>query len=124
MSRQPSGCRWPHDPSTRTRTYESPQTPKNNNQHTLNLSESCPVQPDHLNDDLKQMFVYNVQFDASRSILLYPRTGTSIPVTGTYSASKRLVAWPHDCQMDYADFFDADGAVRKSSGIELLKKVM
>lgn len=51
-------------------------------------------------DDLKQMFVYNELLGASRSMLLYPATGKSFPVSGTYSTKQ------HGCEQRHVGLFD------------------
>lgn len=74
--------------------------------------------------DLKQMFVYNVQFDASLSILLYPAASNSAPAAGRYSDSVRLPQWTHDCHMKHAVLFNEQGALLKDAGTQLLNQVL
>jgi 5-methylcytosine-specific restriction enzyme subunit McrC len=71
--------------------------------------------------DLKQMYVYNVQFDASYSVLLYPRTLGSSASAGLYASSQRLGSWAHHCAMEHASFFTPSGALLKSSGLDLIR---
>jgi 5-methylcytosine-specific restriction enzyme subunit McrC len=61
--------------------------------------------------DLKQMFVYNVQFNAERSVLLYPAVDGSVDSEGTYITSSRLDPWAHRCEMRYASLFLSSGAL-------------
>lgn len=75
-------------------------------------------------DDLKQMFVYNVQFEASRSVLLYPIHSTSIEVAGNYHAVGALRTWPHHCAMSYTDLFTLSGNVLPDAGISALRKLL
>lgn len=70
--------------------------------------------------DLKQMFVYNVQFDASESVLLYPATIGSAFISGSYASSVRMPEWSHDCHMKYAALFNEKGALLNSAGTALL----
>lgn len=75
-------------------------------------------------DDLKQMFVYNVQFNAGESILLYPATAASSAVAGSYASSARLSGWPHQCRMQYASFFNEEGTLLKDAATTFLSQVL
>lgn len=70
--------------------------------------------------DLKQMFAYNVQFDASESVLLYPATANSSATAGSYAASARLSGWSHQCRMQYATLFNGRGMLLKDAASNLL----
>lgn len=74
--------------------------------------------------DLKQMFVYNVQFDASESVLLYPATVGSAFVSGSYAHSIRMPEWSHDCHMKYAALFNEKGALLHAAGNTLLNQLI
>jgi 5-methylcytosine-specific restriction enzyme subunit McrC len=52
-------------------------------------------------DDLKQMFVYNELLGGPRSMLLYPETATSRPVTGPYATK------PHTCEQRHVGLCQA-----------------
>ncbi len=73
--------------------------------------------------DLKQMYVYNVQFDAQESVLLYPATTGSHQVSGRYAESTRLSVWPHACHMQYADLIGPHGTLRSKAGKELIEQL-
>lgn len=74
--------------------------------------------------DLKQMFVYNVQFDASESVLLYPATAQSEPTTGRYTETARLPGWAHHCHMAHARLFREDGSLYTGAGADLLRMLV
>lgn len=74
--------------------------------------------------DLKQMYVYNVQFDAQESVLLFPATSRSQLTVGRYAESTRLPAWPHDCHMKHADLFNDLGTLRLTAGKELITQLI
>ena len=74
--------------------------------------------------DLKQMFVYNLQFDASESVLLYPASAGSSAVAGSYAASARLSGWSHQCRMQYATLFNGHGMLLKDAATTLLGQVL
>jgi 5-methylcytosine-specific restriction enzyme subunit McrC len=50
-------------------------------------------------DDLKQMFVYNELLGGTRSVLLYPRTTTSVAAAGTYAKKQ------HGCEQRHVGLF-------------------
>jgi 5-methylcytosine-specific restriction enzyme subunit McrC len=75
-------------------------------------------------DDLKQMFVYNVQFDASTGILLYPAAEGSAPTVGHYAESLRLPQWLHGCHMRHAHLFNPDGSLLRTAGLDLLNMLV
>lgn len=76
------------------------------------------------NADLKQMFVYNVQFDASESVLLYPHVEGCATSNSHYVDTVRLPNWQHHCWMRYTDLFARDGKVRPNAGNDLLKELI
>ncbi|MEO8590245.1 MAG: restriction endonuclease [Flavobacteriales bacterium] len=74
--------------------------------------------------DLKQMFVYNVQFDAAKSVLLYPHVPSSTRYDGSYVNSVRLPRWEHLCCMEYADLFSDNGTIRPNAGNVILSDLV
>ena len=57
-------------------------------------------------NDLKQMYAYNLHFNAQRSILLYPNIGQPT-IKGKYAESQALNDFMHGCEMHFAELFDA-----------------
>ncbi|MBS1583029.1 MAG: hypothetical protein JST66_12595 [Bacteroidetes bacterium] len=74
--------------------------------------------------DLRQMFVYNVQFNATDGVLLYPSTNDCMETSGKYAPSDRPIDWPHDCHMRYAAFFGNEGRLHITAGVNLLKDLI
>ncbi|MCW5898991.1 MAG: hypothetical protein KIT10_06950 [Flavobacteriales bacterium] len=70
--------------------------------------------------DLKQMFVYNVQFDAGRSVLMYPAVPGNSSISSGYHLAGPLADWPHGCGMAYADLFNANGSLKQGCGSKVL----
>lgn len=70
--------------------------------------------------DLHQMHAYNVQFGASRSFLLYPRTDTKSDVRGKYSQGEALPSFDHTCGMVFLELFDDDNKLRRDLGQDLI----
>ena len=49
-------------------------------------------------EDLRQMFAYNIQFGASRSILVYPDCGASRHEPQKFKSSAACPEYEHSCQ--------------------------
>ena len=75
-------------------------------------------------DDLKQMFVYNVQFGSVRSVLLYPHVAGCAQTDVGYSKAAQLQDWPHACHMEYVDLFDETGRVQQSAARALVEQLI
>jgi 5-methylcytosine-specific restriction enzyme subunit McrC len=59
--------------------------------------------------DLKQMYVYNLQFGACESYLVYPRATAHDDVFGWFAAGPMLrEATPHGCGMWFVDLLDGE----------------
>ncbi len=67
-------------------------------------------------DDLKQMFVYNLHFDSDLSILLYPKTDL---VTNDKKPFRREEFQNRNCQLAFVDLFDHKGNLNKQLGYQL-----
>jgi 5-methylcytosine-specific restriction enzyme subunit McrC len=76
-------------------------------------------------DDLKQMYAYNLHFGSPRSVLLYPRSdeqqnGKNQP----YALSESLPGHTHNCATYYVDLFDNKNRLREDIGAELIQSVI
>jgi 5-methylcytosine-specific restriction enzyme subunit McrC len=75
----------------------------------------------HPNDeDLKQIYAYNLQFGATRGYLLYPRVDDRPNVSGRFEAPRHDPVIEHHCAMRFVRLFDAEGRLRKDLGAEIL----
>jgi 5-methylcytosine-specific restriction enzyme subunit McrC len=83
------------------------------NQTLLVIDTKWKVPPKGLpaDDDLKQMFVYNELLCGARAVLLYPRTSSSFPASGTYATERR-----HSCEQFHLGLFE--GAKWSSAAIK------
>lgn len=74
-------------------------------------------------NDLRQMYAYNLHFDAEKSVLLYPKLNldSQDPIAYVQSAS---VVKAHCCQLVFADLFDMDGRAKKDAGKSLLNFII
>jgi len=77
-------------------------------------------------DDLKQMYAYNVHLGGKRSVLVYPMAG--IHQTGVSNPYAQSVSLPteyrHDCATFYINLFDDNLRLRSDIGDELIKKTI
>ncbi len=58
--------------------------------------------------DLKQMFVYNFQFNAHKSFLFYPNTDQSNKGIKHYETSEFAKDINHGCELYFAELFDEE----------------
>ncbi len=59
-------------------------------------------------NDLKQMFVYNFQFKAHKSLLFYPKTNQSNKGITHYEISEFAKDINHGCELYFAELFDEE----------------
>jgi 5-methylcytosine-specific restriction enzyme subunit McrC len=76
-------------------------------------------------DDLKQMYVYNLHFDSPRSILLYPKVGNKNRGPRPYENSDTFgEEYEHFCQMLFVELFDADGKKKQNIGKKIIDEIL
>ncbi|MFH1081686.1 MAG: restriction endonuclease [Pseudomonadota bacterium] len=75
-------------------------------------------------DDLRQMYAYNLHFGGHRSILVYPRSDNEQKgISRSYEKSITLPDdYSHTCSMYYIDLFDDKQQLRSDIGTMLIKK--
>ena len=85
-----------------------------------------PYDGNPADDDLKQMFAYNVHFGVFSSILLYPDCHGEIPKAGSFndSVSIKQEYKNHSCSTFYIQMFDEDGKIQYDAGVELLDSLL
>lgn len=76
-------------------------------------------------NDLKQIFVYNLQFKSARGLLVYPRSNADQEsYQRSYEPSLALPdGYTHACEIYFLELFDEQGVLRNDVGHELLKRV-
>ena len=77
-------------------------------------------------DDLKQMYAYNVHFGGRRSVLVYPSAGPhQVPADEPYARSESLpLGHTHNCATYYINLFTPESGLRKDIGTELVQKAI
>jgi 5-methylcytosine-specific restriction enzyme subunit McrC len=77
-------------------------------------------------DDLKQMYAYNLHFGGRRGVLVYPRADTE--QNGTCQPYARSTGLPsdhtHECATYYVDLFDDHQKLRRDIGAKLIERVI
>ena len=73
-------------------------------------------------DDLKQMYSYNIHFGSLQSVLLYPKCEENNNISHCYQESKGIKNEyrNHNCSTYYIDLFDEKGLIKKDAGMGLL----
>lgn len=102
------------------------QTDQKTKRFIIDTKWKRPYDGNPADDDLKQMFAYNVHFGAFSSILLYPDCDRQIPKAGSFNGSISIKQEykQHSCSTFYIQIFDEDGRIKKNAGIELLDTVI
>ena len=70
--------------------------------------------------DLKQMFVYNLQFNAYKSFLFYPRTNQLNKGLKHYETSEFTKDVTHGCELYFAELFDANDNLSEEFAYEFI----
>lgn len=71
-------------------------------------------------DDLKQIFAYNVHFKSFRGVLLYPEGEDGAQAEGAYERSLMFDACPHFCRTYSVKMFNKEGKIKKDLGKEII----
>jgi 5-methylcytosine-specific restriction enzyme subunit McrC len=71
-------------------------------------------------DDLRQIYTYNLQFGAASGILLYPKIDQENLGVGFFESMPQYINHEHSCQLYFADIFQ-DGIISTAFASDLLK---
>ena len=72
-------------------------------------------------NDLKQMFVYNLHYNTDLSILLYPKTTLS---TNDKKPFRNFEFQDKNCQLAFTDLFDTYGQLERHLGYRLYNELL
>jgi len=75
-------------------------------------------------EDLQQMFTYNIHFGTTKSILLYPGSYDYVCNSTNYAQSKACPEYMHCCELYFISLLDDAGRIKKNLGQELLAGIM
>jgi 5-methylcytosine-specific restriction enzyme subunit McrC len=92
----------------------------------LDTKWKVPKDGQPADDDLKQMYAYNLHFGSRRSVLVYPYAGPhQISTDQPYAQSLALpTGHHHNCATFYIGLFDTDNRLRKDIGHVVVKKAI
>jgi len=75
-------------------------------------------------EDLKQIYVYNLQFGSARGLLVYPRAdATQSAIFNSYAAPLSSSVL-HSCETCFVDLFGPDRKIRNDLGSQMLNHIM
>ena len=72
-------------------------------------------------DDLKQMYAYNMYWNAEKSMLLYPQTGVMNETYGTFFKGRE---GENKCKLGFINVLDSDGKLDLGIGKKIIGKLM
>lgn len=76
-------------------------------------------------EDLRQMYAYNLHFGADKAILLYPLAGSQADVFHRYAEGMALPKeYCHGCGLHFAELFDDKDNLRNDIGDSLIKRIL
>ncbi len=71
-------------------------------------------------DDLQQMFAYNLYWDAEQSLLLYPQTHTESDISGSFH---KKILEDNRCMIGFISVLDDSGSLDLDIGFKVLEKL-
>ena len=90
----------------------------------LDTKWKIPVSDQPSDEDLKQMYAYNLHFGAPHSLLLYPRADSAqVDKQNAYSRSVSLPDYTHGCGTHFIELFNSNQLLRTDIGIQLLAHI-
>ncbi len=75
---------------------------------------------DPSDDDLKQMYAYNMYWGNERSMLLYPGNTSAVEKFGTFHLGRDGV---NQCKLGFVNVLKADGSLDYSIGEKIMEKL-
>jgi 5-methylcytosine-specific restriction enzyme subunit McrC len=99
--------------------------PENRERVILDTKWKIPRDGQPSDNDLKQMYAYNLQFGSRLSVLLYPCSDSGqVQVSQPFACSDALPDYPHACATHYVNLFDDSLQLRRDIGEELVREVI
>lgn len=85
-----------------------------------------PINSQPSDQDLKQVYTYNLHFGANQSVLLYPYTEQNNGIHGSFdeSCGVKESFGEHACLIRFIDIFNDDGSINRLAGVELMKELI
>lgn len=97
---------------------------EDNTSHTLIVDTKWKIISNHdpSDHDLKQMYVYNLQFNASKSVLFYPQIDQLNKGIQHYESSEFIKGIAHGCELYFANLFDENEQISDDFVLNFLEK--
>jgi 5-methylcytosine-specific restriction enzyme subunit McrC len=89
--------------------------------YVIDTKWKIPDAADPADNDLKQMFAYNLYWNAGKSMLLYPRHANQSDVEGSFAKLQERLG-DNQCRLGFVDVLK-DGILNKEIGVEILGKM-
>jgi 5-methylcytosine-specific restriction enzyme subunit McrC len=89
--------------------------------YVIDTKWKIPDAADPADNDLKQMFAYNLYWNAGKSMLLYPRHANQSDVEGSFAQLQERLG-DNQCRLGFVDVLK-DGILNKEIGEEILGKM-
>lgn len=75
-------------------------------------------------DDLRQMYAYNLHLGAQKAILLYPKVICGNQEYKNFCSSEILKGYTHGCGLDFVNLFDQDDRLKSDLGSLLIHQLI
>lgn len=80
--------------------------------------------PEPADEDLRQMYAYNLQFGAQRAVLIYPRAACKSGVYDDFRAGEALEGYDHGCGLEFVEIFNQENRLKPDLGRELIEQIV
>jgi len=102
------------------------QTGASTDRVILDTKWKVPKDGKPADDDLKQMYAYNIHLGGLRSVLVYPMAGVhQVGTDQPYAQSASLpTGYRHGCATFYVNLFDSENKLRKDIGSEIIQMII
>lgn len=92
----------------------------NNDNYVIDTKWKVIESTNPADDDLKQMFVYNIYWDASKSMMLYPQVMKQKESFGVFHKGRTEA---NSCKLGFLNIFDNENKLNLEAGKEVLSKL-
>jgi len=76
------------------------------------------------NEDLRQMYAYNLHFGSQKALLLYPKVFCRQRVYNSYAAGEILNKYKHGCGLEFVELFDDEGHLMRDLGERIIRRIL
>lgn len=80
--------------------------------------------PKPSDEDLRQMYAYNLHFGSNEAMLIYPKVNFGKSIIQNFASSEIPLPFDHGCGLYFAQLFDEDGNLRSDFGAAIIRSVI